>query len=279
MVETAGGSVSARIPRVIIRSPGNSAASPKPPSVQIEQERRRIGEQPKSILKPTAYTQSRDEDISSELANNTWMNRAPYNRLVEGTSAKPSVSAGAVETRKRKQNFGQESNQKRAKEATEGSSSAFFSPPGHDGRSGSRPVPQAPRKPGSSQSLIDGIVSPERLSSPSRASQSSQDEPRNGRLLSKPRRQTVKGVETDALTIFMRRQHEIRTEAAQATQNIQAQTKQGSQNSQNTGHSYPSQQRPRAEESQESHTHSQDFGGHELSPLRLGPSKPSLALE
>lgn len=132
----AAGNVLDRMRRVTVMSPASNASSPQPPSVQIEQERRRLVEPARSILKLIPNTR-RDiaddtrpgEDADEQLNNNTSINRGPYNRLVAGSNSQAglpltrlshrppsnhsgnnSVSArnGATPGAKRKQNSGEE---------------------------------------------------------------------------------------------------------------------------------------------------------------------------
>lgn len=148
----AAGSILDRIRRVTVMSPASNASSPQPPSVQIEQERRRIGEQPKSILKlilPQA-SQSSEDDSRRELLSNTSLNRGPYNRLVAGQGRRTGQSTGsfiqrggpggdrvselkagtapvAGETKKRKQNVEPELDVKQGK-YRKGDKSTYFTP-------------------------------------------------------------------------------------------------------------------------------------------------------
>lgn len=108
-----------RIRRVMIRSPSRNAPSPRPPSVQTEQERRRTADPPKSIMKyasnfqqqeaedqPSSglsirrhsiHSDSRDahqqgkpkESVEGSTMNRSVvLNRGPYNRLVAGSNAR-----------------------------------------------------------------------------------------------------------------------------------------------------------------------------------------------
>lgn len=94
----AAGNVLDRMRRVTVMSPASNASSPQPPSVQIEQERRRLVEPARSILKLIPHTQ-RDiagdnrpgEDADEQLDNNTSINRGPYNRLVAGGKSRAGL--------------------------------------------------------------------------------------------------------------------------------------------------------------------------------------------
>lgn len=112
-----------RIRRVIIRSPSSNSPSPRPPSVQTEQERRRTADPPKSIMKyASKFQQQQDEDDSipelpvlrysirsdstdaqqqgkskesierKMVSRNVILNRSPYNRLVAGSHARFDLS-------------------------------------------------------------------------------------------------------------------------------------------------------------------------------------------
>lgn len=100
--------------RVMIKSPASNAPSPMPPSVQIEQKRRRAAYPPKPILKltPDAQEQEGEDEALPQGILNRWhstgnslrdifqhgkpvdsassssnLNRGPYNRLVAGSQA------------------------------------------------------------------------------------------------------------------------------------------------------------------------------------------------
>lgn len=94
----AAGNVLDRMRRVTVMSPASNASSPKPPSVQIEQERRRLVEPSRSILKLVSHTKQDvasdnrpGEDAGEQLNNNTSINRGPYNRLVAGSKSRAGL--------------------------------------------------------------------------------------------------------------------------------------------------------------------------------------------
>lgn len=88
--------------RVMVQSPSWNVPSPKPPSIEIEQERRRAAEPPKSIMKPP---QQHIEDPPNEFDTSNFRNesrgtqqpaiaftRGPYNRPVAGSNTRISIS-------------------------------------------------------------------------------------------------------------------------------------------------------------------------------------------
>lgn len=175
----AAGSVLDRMRRVTVRSPASNASSPQPPSVQIEQQRRRVVEPARSILKLIPHTQ-RDcagdarpqDDADEELNNNTSMNRGPYNRLVAGSKSRaklpvtrlshrpPASRSGSYSVSdrndvapgaKRKENSEERADHRDSRPGKKSASTvsmlAFSSPPKHvNGRARLDSVGHAPRK-------------------------------------------------------------------------------------------------------------------------------------
>ncbi|CAN8098452.1 unnamed protein product [Discula destructiva] len=218
-LETATGDVVARIPRVIVRSPASIAASPQPPSVQIEQERRRLREQPKSILKATSYVRkSRGEQFASEAPSSyTSMNRGPYNRLIAGTSNGPTAAIGVVEPQKRKQDFGQDPESKRTNGHRTNSGFGFTSPPKQVARSDIKNVPRAPRETGGFRlgGVLKGVVNGVRHSSPVGLFKSWEDEPHDNVNMAYRRKRASANKDDGALSMFLSR----RSDAAAARAN------------------------------------------------------------
>lgn len=209
-MEWAAEKVLERMRRVTVMSPANNAPSPQPPSVQIEQERRRMGEQPKSILKFVAQAQrGSEEEFHRELLSNATMNRGPYNRLVAGRKPRTELSAGflsqrldsgsdsvpeqqvgtardAGETTKRKQDDQKEPDHKRVKslkrEQSTYSTSLFSCPPEHveggpsSGNTALRTIRNAGRT---------GMVNSEQPNSAA-SSQSSQEQPQSQANTTRP---------------------------------------------------------------------------------------------
>ncbi|KAJ4393696.1 hypothetical protein N0V93_002911 [Gnomoniopsis smithogilvyi] len=203
-VSMAAGRLVDRMRRVTVMSPASNASSPQPPSVRIEQERRRIEEQPKSILKLVPQIQHdgeddarREEDARRELLSNTSINRGLYNRPVAGrksqtgqlvaslsqrTPSTLSGSDGAVARGagnapgiKRKQSSEQEPGTAEGRsvkrKALANSMVGFSSPPEYaKNQPDLDPVPCAPRKAG-----WKDMVEEEQPSSPP-PSQSSQEQ-------------------------------------------------------------------------------------------------------
>lgn len=203
-LNTVADSVLDRMRRVIVKSPASNASSPQPPSVQIEQERRRVGEQPKSILKmvPQAFEDDEEdtrgeEEALRELLSNTSLNRGPYNRPVVGRKSQtglsvtrlsqenPSISsgtdsalrqgAGTAPSTKRKQSFeydlGSTEARSTKKKMLTSSVPGFSSPPEHaQTRADLGSNPDAPRK-----ARWRGMINDEQPSSPI-PSQSSQEQ-------------------------------------------------------------------------------------------------------
>ncbi|KAJ4418071.1 hypothetical protein N0V82_005825 [Gnomoniopsis sp. IMI 355080] len=164
--------------RVTVMSPASNVSSPQPPSVQIEQERRRMREQPKSILKlvPRAQ-QDIEEDARRELLSNTSMNRGPYNRPVAGRSDGTLYrGAGTAPGTKRRQSFeqqeaGRPEGKSVKRETPINPLSGFSSPPERAMTAqGFDSIPHAPREAG-----WGGMGNKEQLSSPA-PSQSSQEQ-------------------------------------------------------------------------------------------------------
>lgn len=197
----AAGSLLDGMRRVTVMSPASNVSSPQPPSVQTEQERRRIGEQPKSILKLVPRgQQDGEENALLELLSNTSMNRGPYNRPVAGRRSQTALSMpllshripwnppvsgsapgrrpGAVPGTKRKQSFGQEAGRpevKSVKRETPIKTIAGFSSPPERAKTGLDldSILHVPRKAG-----WRGMGNDEQPSSPT-PSQSSQEQSQN----------------------------------------------------------------------------------------------------
>lgn len=193
----AASSVLDRMRRVTVMSPASNASSPQPPSVQFEQERRRIGQQPKSILKlmPQAREGS-DEEARQELLSNTSMNRGPYNRPVSGRKSRiglpaarlsqkailggesiPVQKAGTVisadDSRKHKLDLEKQPDRSLKRTKSTYFSPGYSSPPKH---AGDRPdtVPAAPHKAGLRSTVADKQPSSSALLQPFRVQSQSQ---------------------------------------------------------------------------------------------------------
>lgn len=112
------GSLLDRVRRVTIRSPSSNAPSPNPPSVEMEQGRRRLADPPTSIMKyvppiqqlvnegnhpretPDREISARSGDVQNGLqkgseatirSRSSIFNRGPYNRLVSGSNPRAEV--------------------------------------------------------------------------------------------------------------------------------------------------------------------------------------------
>lgn len=103
----AAGRVLDRMRRVTVMSPASNASSPQPPSVQIEQERRRMVEPVRSILKLVTHNQRDsigdarpEEDALEDLRSSASMNRGPYNRLVAGSKSRAILSVPRMSQRR-----------------------------------------------------------------------------------------------------------------------------------------------------------------------------------